>query len=207
MKKKILAISLTVSLLAIAALGATLAYFTDTKAVTNTFTMGNVKIKLEEIVGKDAENKDIVKDVNHTYPTIAPGDVLTKAPYVTNTGANSAWVFMKLTLSDAAAFSALLPNAQDAVSAGVIDFNATNWTVLSNKVVGDDRVFWLAYNTELAPTKVTEKPFTKITVPTTWTNDDVAKFGENGFSLKVDAHAIQADNLNTLDDAYAQVNP
>ena len=48
MKKKITAICLCVALLAIAIVGATLAYFTDTKSATNTFTVGNVKIDLIE---------------------------------------------------------------------------------------------------------------------------------------------------------------
>lgn len=48
MKKKITAIFLCVALLAIAIVGASLAYFTDTDAATNTFTVGNVKIDLLE---------------------------------------------------------------------------------------------------------------------------------------------------------------
>lgn len=48
MKKKITAICLCVALLAVAIVGATLAYFTDTKSATNTFTVGNVKINLIE---------------------------------------------------------------------------------------------------------------------------------------------------------------
>ena len=48
MKKKITAIFLCVALVAIAIVGASLAYFTDTDAATNTFTVGNVKIKLLE---------------------------------------------------------------------------------------------------------------------------------------------------------------
>ena len=48
MKKKILALSLCVVMLAIAIVGGTLAYFTDTKSATNTFTVGNVKIDLIE---------------------------------------------------------------------------------------------------------------------------------------------------------------
>ena len=48
MKKKITAIFLCVALVAIAIVGASLAYFTDTKSATNTFTVGNVKIDLLE---------------------------------------------------------------------------------------------------------------------------------------------------------------
>ena len=48
MKKKITALCLCAAMLAIAIVGASLAYFTDTKEATNTFTVGNVKIELIE---------------------------------------------------------------------------------------------------------------------------------------------------------------
>lgn len=48
MKKKILALSLCVVMLAVAIVGGTLAYFTDTDAEVNTFTVGGVKIDLIE---------------------------------------------------------------------------------------------------------------------------------------------------------------
>lgn len=48
MKKKLTAIFLCVALVAIAVVGASLAYFTDTDNETNTFAVGNVKIELIE---------------------------------------------------------------------------------------------------------------------------------------------------------------
>lgn len=48
MKKKITALFLCVALAAIAIVGASLAYFTDTDNETNTFAVGNVKIDLIE---------------------------------------------------------------------------------------------------------------------------------------------------------------
>lgn len=48
MKKKLTAIFLCVALVAIAVVGASLAYFTDTDSAKNTFTVGNVKIQLLE---------------------------------------------------------------------------------------------------------------------------------------------------------------
>ena len=47
-KRRILAIAMSLVIVAILAIGATLAYFTDTKELTNTFTVGNVKIELLE---------------------------------------------------------------------------------------------------------------------------------------------------------------
>ena len=49
MKKKILTLGLVAALSATAAIGGTLAYFTDTaEKVDNVFTVGNVKIQIAE---------------------------------------------------------------------------------------------------------------------------------------------------------------
>ena len=48
MKKKLIAISLVVAMLAVAIVGGSLAYFTDTDEATNTFTAGGVEIALIE---------------------------------------------------------------------------------------------------------------------------------------------------------------
>ena len=48
MRKKIMAICLCLALAAVAVVGASLAYFTDKDAKTNTFTVGSVKIELLE---------------------------------------------------------------------------------------------------------------------------------------------------------------
>ena len=47
-KKSILMAAIAVMLVAVLVVGGTLAYFTDTKSATNTFTVGNVKIELLE---------------------------------------------------------------------------------------------------------------------------------------------------------------
>lgn len=48
MKKKILALGVCVSMLAVAVVGGTMAYFTDTEQATNTMATGSIKIKLNE---------------------------------------------------------------------------------------------------------------------------------------------------------------
>lgn len=47
-KKKILAVALAASMAVLAVGGSSLAYFTDTDHADNTFTVGNVDIKLTE---------------------------------------------------------------------------------------------------------------------------------------------------------------
>ena len=69
MKKKILAMCLVVALAATAVIGGTLAYFTDDEQATNTMTIGNVQINIEENV-KNAEGKyeQYVDDSFVLYP-------------------------------------------------------------------------------------------------------------------------------------------
>ena len=143
MKKKITAICLCVALLAIAIVGATLAYFTDTKSATNTFTVGNVKINLIEskfhregndnsgdtsipdpthkvtaddgmkyvTTGHTMFTNDQIKEDAKTYAdeylavkgaNMVPGRGVAKCPYVVNTGANDAYVRIRVMVPSAA---------------------------------------------------------------------------------------------------------
>ena len=70
MKKKIMAVCLTVCLAAVAVIGGTLAYFTDKDEAENVFTVGNVNIDLTE-PNWDAEGS---KDADTVYP----GDLAAK---------------------------------------------------------------------------------------------------------------------------------
>ena len=134
MKKKLLVLGLCVALAAIAIAGASLAYFTDTKSATNTFTVGNVKIDLIESRfhrqgndnsgdtsipdpagtasgmkylkdGQKAFTDDEIKNDAKTYATeylavkgqnMVPGRGVAKCPYVINTGANDAYVRVRV---------------------------------------------------------------------------------------------------------------
>lgn len=96
MKKKITALCLCVALLAIAVVGASLAYFTDTKSATNTFSVGNVKIDLIE-----QEKTDNGLAPFEQGKTLVPGksndgNAVSKIVTVKNTGDNAAWVWVEL---------------------------------------------------------------------------------------------------------------
>ena len=140
MKKKITALCLCVALLAVAVVGASLAYFTDTKSATNTFTVGNVSIKLIEsklhrqgsggtgdtsipTPGQTASGMKYISDGTKaftdaeiqtdakTYATdylavkgenMVPGRGVAKCPYVVNTGANDAYIRIRVLVPSAA---------------------------------------------------------------------------------------------------------
>lgn len=98
MKKKITALVLVVAVLAMLFTGMTLAYFTDTDDAVNVFVVGEIDIELTEEVGvKDALGKEhpekVVKGENYAvYSNILAGNVLTKAPTVSNVGTAPAYV-------------------------------------------------------------------------------------------------------------------
>ena len=143
MKKKLTVIFLCVALAAIAIVGASLAYFTDTKSAKNTFTVGNVKIDLIESKfhreGNDNSGDTTIPDPTHkvvadddmkyvatshtmftdaeikvdaeTYKTdylnvkgqnMVPGRGVAKCPYVVNTGANDAYIRIRVMVPSAA---------------------------------------------------------------------------------------------------------
>ena len=148
MKKKLTAIFLCVALVAIAIVGASLAYFTDTKSATNTFTVGNVKIDLIESrfhrEGNDNSGDTSIPDPTQTasgmkYVTdghkaftddeikadaekyseyiaergknMVPGRNFAKCPYVVNTGANDAYVRIRV----------MIPHDGDVDNGGIIN--------------------------------------------------------------------------------------
>lgn len=80
MTKKSLILCVSLVLTLALGLGGTLAFLTDTDAKVNTFTMGNVNIKLEEDYEDDS--------------TLMPGVEVTKAAGIRNVGTNDAYVFM-----------------------------------------------------------------------------------------------------------------
>ena len=138
--KKITALCLCVALLAVAVVGASLAYFTDTDNATNTFTVGNVKIDLIESKfhreGNDNSGDTSIPDPTQTasgmkYVTdghkaftdaeikadaetymadylavkgknMVPGRGVAKCPYVVNTGANDAYIRIRVMVPSAA---------------------------------------------------------------------------------------------------------
>ncbi len=124
------------SLILIAALLITgaFAFLTATDSKTNVFTIGNVNIKLYEDDWYDHDTGAILDDENdNTIPDFAenlvPGDIVDKAPYVENTGANDAWVYLTVSIptanrADLANPATLNQALGDNISGVKIDINA-----------------------------------------------------------------------------------
>lgn len=209
-KKRFVAILLCVTLVALAAIGATFAYLTDTKTVDNTFTMGNVAIKLDETNVNDPEGARVTSNAYNVYP----GAVVTKDPIVHNTGKNAAYIRATVNVS----------NWMNLVGAYYPDFKYTfgqeGYKAALNLLVGElgegwsvvgvtagdtftigqfDAKFILKYDGKLAAGADTTAMFQTVTIPAGIDNANTESFS----GVKVVAQAIQADGFDTWEAAFA----
>ena len=108
-RSKALLLSLCAVLLVAATIFGTMAYLTSSDKVENTFTVGNVKIKLDEAkVNTDGTPVEGVDRVHENSYKLLPGHTYTKDPTVTvEKGSESAYVRMKVTFNNAANIIAL----------------------------------------------------------------------------------------------------
>lgn len=208
--KKTIAIVALVVLVAVASVLGTLAYLTDTKKVDNTFTMGDVHIKLDETNVNDPEGDRVTKNDYAVYP----GAVVTKDPIVHNVGKNGAYIRATVNVS----------NWMNLVAAYYPDFKETfpndGYKAALNLLVGDlgegwsvvgveagkvftvgqfDAKFILKYDGVLAGGMDTTAMFKTVTIPAGIDNINAASFN----SVEVEAQAIQANGFDTWEAAFA----
>lgn len=202
MKKKILTVALVVALVAIMVSG-TLAYFTAEDEVTNTFTIGSVKI---EIVEDFQEPQTMIPVVT---PDETDPNYINKDARVKNTGDNAAYVQMYVAipkaLDDVGAFIVVDANTgdwTDRVDAGTAEFGGVTYNV-----------YMYRYTKELAPTAETSNAITAAYLaPQLDYDHDSGKFVMNGtvienytpgesIDIYVSAQAIQAAGFDGYDSA------
>lgn len=173
MKKKILSIALVVAMIAIIAAGS-FAYFTDKDAETNTFTVGNVKIDLQETFEPDS--------------VLVPGtnkiNTVEKVVDVQNTGKTDAYVRVHLAIpaalvdQDINAYNDMLHTNFAAASAadgkwswhptmtngeGWTDNGRANNNTYNTKIDGVEYTVWvITYRTALAPNEKAEGAISQV---------------------------------------------
>lgn len=205
MIKKLAVMFCAVALIVGAAIGGTLAWLVDdTEAVTNTFTVGDINIMLDETTGNSYD--------------IIPGNNITKDPKVTVlANSEDCWVLVKVDISDWPINDAISYNWGSDWTVYSNNLNTVNAT--ENSVVSG--TIWL-YTTVSSQTTDKELEIlanNTITVTGDLTKDDVNSIKDN---LKIvtgegdnavvtyrspemifTAYAVQNDsNINTIDKAY-----
>lgn len=123
-KRKIMVMALALCMVAILAVGGTLAYFTSEDSADNVFTMGNVEIDLQE---------DFEQNSN-----LQPGLDINKDVRVQNTGTNDAYVRVHL------AIPAIMDDGDPSFNASQ---NFLHWNFASESVA-DGQWSWIPEYTE-----------------------------------------------------------
>ena len=205
-KKKILTVAIALTLVALIGLGS-LAFFNDSKSVTNKFltfktsgpdeppiTPGDIfSIKLEETGLDGSKTTEGV-----TYEKVLPGSVLAKDPTVTNTGIYDAWVRVDVTIDKAATWKTIIPAGYD-LSAIFGGFDSSKWTLAGKSESGDTITYsyylnerLVAADEEASVAAGSATLFTSVTIPTSITVDQMVEL--NGFTIVISGAAVQADN-------------
>ena len=209
MKKKILVACLCVALAVLTIAGTTLAYLTANDQVVNTFTVGNVQIKLDEAKANtdgSLYDQGSTRVQANSYKLI-PGPTYNKDPMVTFlSGSESSYIKMTVTFTKAAELDAIFaPNGGANLIRIFNGYNSTNWIYKGNTEGSDDtRTYEFWYKDAVAaPTADVELDalFDSITVPGNITGDQLKTIA--GMTITVNAYAIQADGFDTADAAWA----
>lgn len=213
-KRKTLLVAMALSMVAILAAGATLAYFTAEDEVKNVFTMGNVDISLDEApVVKTGDKWDADENAarvkTNEYKDIYPGAVLPKDPTVHNDGSYEAYVRAKVVvdfnkLAGLQADKVLFNGAtKDAELLSIVDIDTANWTFDSYAVDFESRTVTYTYTlNEALAADADAKLFSKVTIPTALTNEEVEAYGLQNFTIDVLAEAIQTFGFENAEAAW-----
>ena len=200
MKKKLLIMSVAMVLVCAFAVGMTIAYLTSTDEVVNTFTVGNVRIKLDEakvnLDGTPVQDADRVKA--NSYKLI-PGHTYTKDPTVTVlSGSESSYIKMTVTFSKSRELDAIFaPTGADLTSI-FKGYDSTNWICKGNTedASANTRTYEFWYKEAVAAPDADvalDALFDSITVPGNINNNQLATI--EGMTITVNAYAIQADGF------------
>ena len=178
LKVLVIALSIMVMLLLIVQIQALL---TSHDSKDNVFTMGNVTVTLTE------PNWD-----QDAASAAAPNQIIDKDPTVNNTGANDAYVFVRVEVpieSDTELFTLL-----DSIGAEGIN---TGWSLLKSGTSGGNKVYTYSYGTAdaltaLAPGSSTNPVFSKVKVAS------LSSYASSTYNLNVTAYAVQTSEVSNV---------
>ena len=207
-RAKVLTLVLCAILLVTGTVMGTLAYLTDRQEVVNTFTVGDVDIKVDETdVTPDGEPVDGADRVEGNEYHLVPGQSYVKDPTMTVVkGSEESDVRMMVTINCISELRAIF--GQGFLPHDFIEGKDSNIWVYENTVEnGDNTVTYefRYYKTvdafEATEDIVLEPLFTKFTIPGEMTGEELATIAD--LEIRVEGHAIQVLSFDNADAAWA----
>ncbi|MBE5809953.1 MAG: hypothetical protein E7318_03355 [Clostridiales bacterium] len=220
-KRKIVLLASALLMVAVLAVGGTLAYFQDDESITNVFTVGYVEIDLDENFEQGSELMPSTgKDEDGNVKNAVEKEV-----FVTNTGANDAYVRVHIAIPD------ILDNGNPSFDAGenVLHFNyspdsvgADKWdwsnstgapyegtyNYYETQIAGIDyNVYVVTYEKALVKDEVTVNAIHQVYLDSRVTNQDIIDINEvleaDNWQILVVAEGVQAEGFAN---AYEALN-
>lgn len=216
--KKILTISLCLVAVVAATVVGTLAYLADQEVVTNTFTVGQVDITVDEArVNPDGTEVEGAERVDGNQYHLIPGQTYIKDPTMTvMANSEEAYVRMMVTINCKSELDKIFePEGADLTE--IFQFNeAGNWKYVTEVVDTEKNTitYEFRYEGTVAPIDsdgdgekddlVLEALFEAFTVPGTLDGDDLKSIED--LTITVVGHAIQAAGFTETDGKSAVEN-
>ena len=230
MKKKTIALLLVLVMIFGISVGGTIAYLTDKETVTNTFTVGDVQIKLDEAkvdeTGTKIDNNGdkVIDDKDRVTSNdykLLPGMSYTKDPAVTVLeGSEESYIRMIVTVTDCKDVDAAIDEVNtirqkvEETPIQLINifegYDNSKWEFKGVKKTDDadySRIYEFWYKETVSGFEGTEKKavkldplFTAIKVPGEIDNDSLAAIKE--MEIIVEAHAIQSASFADAEAAW-----
>lgn len=211
-RKKALLLLFSAVMLVTASVLGTMAYLTSQDEVVNTFTVGNVAIKLDEaktnVYGEIIESANRVKA--NAYKLL-PGHEYSKDPMVTVLdGSENSYIKMTVAITKSTELDAIFgANGADLMTI-FLGYNEKTWLYKGNTEDSSENTriyeFWYKEPVAAAAGDVElDALFDSIKVPGEITNEQLATI--KGMTITVNAYAIQADGFESADEAWAAFSP
>lgn len=215
--KKAMLMTLCAIILVVATVFGTMAYLTSTDEVENTFTVGNIKITLDEAKvntnGSPVEGADRVKANEYK---LMPGHTYTKDPTIhVDAASEDCFIRAKVTLTNAKEWNAIATKYADNKVENIIKGTDDNIWWVSQPAVDETAntvTYTFVYKNESHTDELGKRIWTstdskdlvlfnEIAIPGGLTNDELKSVGAS--KITVVAEAIQADGFADADAAWA----
>ena len=207
--KKTLTVIIALVLVVVMSVAGTVAYLTSSDTVTNTFSVGNVQIKLDEAQAKaDGTLIEGAERVKANSYKLLPGHTYAKDPMVTVlNGSESSYIKMTVTFSKANELDAIFDPDGATLTTIFNGYDISNWTYKGNtkNAAENTRTYEFWYKEAVAAPDgnvALDALFDSITVPGSITNEQLATI--EGMTITVNAYAIQADGFTDAADAWSK---
>lgn len=215
--KKAMLMTLCAIILVVATVFGTMAYLTSTDEVVNTFTVGNVAIKLDE-AKVDTNGSPIAgaARVKTNEYKLMPGHTYTKDPTIhVDAASEDCFIRAKVTLTNAKEWIDIATKYADNKVENIIKGTDDNIWWVSQPAVDETAntvTYTFVYKNESHTDELGKRIWTstdskdivlfnEIAIPGDLTNDELAAVGSS--KITVVAEAIQADGFANADEAWA----